>query len=112
MISAIFRFFSIFPLVMIFVTIFKTFWEKINTINGLRRTRISLMLLMLALLIDNIYFFLMAVINLFDGVNSIATDPVILFFDKLLMAISFYTLYFLFKHASHNSLSEGHSKHP
>lgn len=111
-VSIFFRFISIFPLSLIFITLFKTYWEKINTINGLRKTRVVLMVLVVALLIDQLYFMYLGITNCLMGNSVIMTNPITLFLDKGLMTLSFYGLFYLFRHASHNNfLKEKNDKH-
>lgn len=95
-----FRLISIAPLSLIFYVIFCSFWEKINSINGLRKTRITLMILMLALLMDQFYFLYLGINAAVKQVPVIYTGPVMLFLDKLLMTASFFTLYYLFRHTA------------
>lgn len=100
LISLLARFLSLIPLLLVFVSVAWSYWEKKNTINGLRRTRIFLLILLVALIIDNLIFLIVSACALYDSNPYIVVPYVWTIFDKLIMTVALYCFYYLFKHAA------------
>lgn len=103
LITVISRFVQVVPLVLIIIPLLKSYLEKINKINGLRRTRVILLFFFFSILAENIFFIYYAVRSLLSGDNSVIPDVNILILDRIMNAIAYFLLYYLFTHArKHN----------
>lgn len=102
-ITVIFRFLHLIPLVLVFIPLFKSFWDKRNSINGLRHTRITLIFLIFALILENIYFIYYGICSYLNGLSTISPNTGVLIIDKTINLIAYALLYYLFTHArKHN----------
>jgi len=101
--TIIFRTLQCIPLILIIIPIFKSYWEKRNTLNGLRKTRLVLLALFTSILIENFYFIYYAVKALLNNQNALVPDTLFLIVDKLIVLATYVILYYLFSHArKHN----------
>jgi predicted Na+-dependent transporter len=93
-INAIFRALALIPLIYVFYGLLVSCWEKRNTINGLKKTRRSLLILIFALIFSNAYFFFFSILKLSR------TDPanqLVVVADKIINLVAYWLLYWLFK---------------
>jgi membrane protein implicated in regulation of membrane protease activity len=91
---------------MVFVPIFNSYWDKRNTINGLRQTRLTLLFLVFALIFENVYFLYYGIGSILAGVPTITPNTIVLIIDKLVNLTAYILLYYLFTHArKHNETS-------
>ena len=103
LITLIFRILQAIPLFLVILPIFISYWEKRNTINGLRHTRVVLLILFGSIFIENLYFIYYAAVSLIYKNNTLTPDTFILIADKTLTLASYFLLYYLFSHArKHN----------
>lgn len=91
------RFLSFIPLSLVLYPLIRSYLEKKNTLNGLRPTRLALIMLFSGLFISNVYFF---VFSLFNLSRSTTMSQYVTLFDKILTFIAYTTMYLLFRHAS------------
>lgn len=94
------RFVSIIPLLIMFLSISKTYLDKRHYINGLRKTRVILMILFFTLIIDNIIFCYSNLLGAVSGNSHPVVNIFLTTIDRLILAMSFFLMYYLFQHAS------------
>jgi hypothetical protein len=99
-ISIIFRALSLIPLILVFSPVFKSYWQRLNKINGLRRTRVALLTSLFAIIFTNVFFICEGLRALADGKDFVIPNTYGLILDKVITLVSFIVLYHLFKHAS------------
>lgn len=85
------------PLLLVFEGIARSYWHKRNTINGLRETRLVLLVLLFVLIFDNVLFSLFNIkFALFGGEH---TNVPLTYLDRISVASAFFLLYYFFKYA-------------
>lgn len=99
-ISLISRLLALPPLFLVFYSLFRTYWDKLHCINGLRKTRVFLLILVVSLIVDNILFLFFAVKAIYVGHPTVIVSQPLLILDKISLLFAFYGLFYLFKHAS------------
>ncbi len=107
LVSVIFRILQIVPLVLLIIPIFGSYWVRRNTINGLRRTRLTLSLLLFSIIFENVLFILLGIEAVREN-GVIAPSIPFLIVDRSLNLVAYWLLYYLFSHARHhdNPLNE------
>jgi hypothetical protein len=88
----------------------RSYVEKVNKINGLRRTRVYLLILLIALIIDNSIFAAVSISCLITGNPVIQLPVFIALIDKLIVTTSLFGLYHLFRHATQKETRDRGSK--
>jgi hypothetical protein len=97
---AFIRFLSIIPLTIMLFSISKTYWDKRHCINGLRKTRVVLMFFFLGLWIDNFLFIFANTQSALSMLPNVQVNIFYTYIDKIILAISYYVMYYLFLHAA------------
>jgi len=92
-INSILRALQLIPLVLVFTPIFRSYYERRNSINGLRQTRLVLVTLIFALIFSNFYFL---VFSIFRISRAVPTNQIIVIVDKIINIGAYWLLYFLF----------------
>jgi hypothetical protein len=101
--TIIFRTLQCIPLLLIIIPIFISYWDKRNTLNGLRKTRLVLLALFTSILIENLYFIYYAVVAMINNQKNLVPDTLFLIIDKIIIFATYMLLYYLFSHArKHN----------
>lgn len=101
MIAGVMRFISLIPLIITFISVFKTYINKLHKINGLRPYRIAMMSILISAIIDQILFIYFDTLTFLSNKSGILiVQPQYLIFNSLVTLMAYYFLYFLFKHAS------------
>jgi len=95
-VNAILRFIQLIPLVLVDIPLIQSYWQKKNQINGLRRTRVVLIILFSALIVSNIYFFIFSAFRLS---RALPCNQIFVFCEKIISIIAYWLLYHLFRHA-------------
>jgi hypothetical protein len=95
---------ALIPLLISFISVTKTYFMKLYSINGLRKYRVSLMGIFLTLIIGQITLIHLSIVNFFDlnsGSFYVPTQFLMLY-SSMNLIVSWFT-YFLFRHAAkHN----------
>lgn len=97
LITVSFRLLQLIPLVLVFIPIFCSYWQRRNKINGLRKIRVALLALLSSIIFSNVYFILF---SYFDISRATTQGIVVLFLDKAINLIAYFLVYLFFKHAS------------
>ena len=101
LLSGLMRLISLFPLILILVSVTKTFIDKLHFINGLRPYRIAMMVILLAAIIDQLIFLYFNTLTFFSNVsNALVVDTRFLLFNSIVTLFAYSFLLFLFLHAS------------
>jgi len=98
--AAVFRLLSLLPLGIIFLSVFKTFWDKLHSINGLRPYRLIIMIVLMAIILDQLvylYFDVKSVMMDIEGMIIVETPFLIL--NSGVMLIACLLLFYFFEHA-------------
>ena len=95
-INSVLRLIQLIPLLLVFFPILNSYWEKRNSINGLRKTRMVLLILIASLIVSNLYFF---IFSTFEISRANPHAQFIIIIEKIINIISYWLLYFLFSHA-------------
>jgi len=96
-INLFFRTIQIIPLLLVLYPIIKSYWQKRNHINGLRRIRVALIILILSIIFSNIYFMLF---SYFNFSRNTVSGLIYLTLDKIVSLSAYLMLYWLFRHTS------------
>lgn len=96
-INLLFRGLQLIPLILVLLPIFKSYWQKRNHINGLRKIRVALIILISSIIFSNIYFMMFSYLS-FPRNSTIGL--IYLTADKLVSLSAYLVLYWLFKHSS------------
>lgn len=92
-----FRLLQLIPLILVFIPIFCSYWHRRNRINGLRKIRVALLVLLSSIIFSNVYFIVFSYLNISRATPEGIT---ILFLDKVINLVAYVLLYLFFKHAS------------
>ena len=99
--SAVFRLLSLIPIGIIFCSVFKTFWDRLHSINGLRPYRVIIMIILAAIALDQMIFSYFDIKTLcMDISGMLVIESPFLLFNSGVMLTACSLLYFLFRHAS------------
>lgn len=101
-ISIIFRTLSLIPVAFVFIPIFKSYWERKNKINGLRRTRVAILAVLFAIIFTNIYFIYENFKAIYLNLFHVSPNVFGLIIDKFINLVAFILMFYLFKHASNH----------
>ena len=96
-INSIFRTIQLIPLILVFYPIFRSYWQRKNQINGLRKTRLVLLFLISSLIISNTYFLVFSMLKIS---RAIPGNQIIVYGEKVINTVAFWLLFYLFRHAS------------
>ena len=101
LVSGILRLISLIPLIIVSISVTKTYVSRLHSINGLRSYRLAMMSVLIAAIIDQILFVYFDVQTLFSDVTGVlVVHPGFLVFNSLVTLMAYYFLYLLFRHAS------------
>lgn len=95
-INPLLRLIQIIPLTLILIPLVRSYWQRKNKINGLRKTRVSLIFLISTLIFSNIYFFLF---SYFKISRVLWISQLVVFLEKFLNIIAYWLLFYMFSHA-------------
>ena len=98
--NTFFRALQLIPLICVFLPILKSYWQRKNQINGLRKTRFTLIILLIALIFSNIYFL---IFSLFKISRAIPQNQIFVIIDKIVNLFAYWLLFYLFKHAAQHN---------
>ena len=90
------RIIALIPAGLILYSVFKTYINKFHSINGLMKTRFSLLVFFLSIFLDNLYFSYRYLIAFFIT-GKLQMDSFFIFFDKFIGLIAIFFMYLLFK---------------
>ena len=96
-VAFIIRILQFVPLVLVLLPLFRSYWIRRNILNGLRPTRIFLIILFSCLVLNNTYF---VIFQILDLKRSVPSNQLFVLLDKIVSLVSYVALYWLFKHAS------------
>lgn len=100
-ISAIFRLVSLIPLLIVFISVTKTFVNKLHSINGLRPYRVMMMAILGAAIVDQLIFSYFDINTFFSNPSgTLLIESPFLLFNSIVTFFAYFFLYFLFRHAS------------
>lgn len=103
MITVSFRIAQLIPVILVLIPVVRSYWQRRNHINGLRKIRLALILMLSAIIFTNIYLIGTSILGL-----SRATPPGfwLLIIDKIVGLVSFWGMFLLFRHASKHDKEE------
>lgn len=96
-INILFRSLQLIPLTLVFIPLIKSCYARINKINGLRPTRLTLTFLVGGLIFSNLYFI---IFSAFSISRTLPSSAIFLTIEKVVNLVAYFLLYFLFKKAS------------
>lgn len=96
LINIILRVFQLIPILFVFYSIFCSYWKRKNNINGLRKTRLVLLVLFGAIIISNFYFL---IFSLFVISRANPFNQLFVVLEKIINLIAYWLLFYLFSHA-------------
>lgn len=96
---AFIRVVTLVPLVYIFLVVTKTYWEKRNKINGLRKVRTGLMLWLGSLVLDSLITLYLNIMMMFFKEPTVAMQ-LLRMLDKVQLMLMAFGIYYLFRHAT------------
>lgn len=101
LISALFRMVSLIPLLIVFISVTKTFINKLHYINGLRPYRVMMMAILGAAIADQLIFSYFDIKTFFSNASGVLlVESPFLLFNSIVTFLAYFFLYFLFRHAS------------
>ena len=94
--NPVLRIIQLIPLVLMLIPLINSYLIKRNRINGLRKVRVALIILITALIFSNIYFFSF---SYFKISRSLSISQFIIFIEKIFNGVAYWLLFYLFSHA-------------
>ncbi len=90
------RLLQLIPLFLIFCPLVKSYWTRKNKLNGLRRVRVALIMLVFALMFSTTYFF---IFSLFGLSRLSPASQLTVFAEKVLNIMAYWLLFYMFSRA-------------
>ena len=94
--NSILRIIQLIPLILMLIPLVNSYLIKRNKINGLRRVRVALIILISAMVFSNIYFFLF---SYFKISRVLLISQFVVFIEKIFNILAYWLLLYLFSHA-------------